>query len=345
MYSTCLYCNARLGTNDMVESFPVGRRLAFDAAKYRLWIVCLECRRWNLSPLEDRFEAIEACERLYRGTYVRVSTGNIGLARLRDGTTLVRIGAPLRPEFAAWRYAGEFFSRRTRSYVRVGATVAGAAGVSVGAGAALGPAATAVTGAFSVVAMPVLAMGMIATTALGGAMADDYFRFERILGRFRVGARKIIRVRAKHAHAIRLGFHRDDGASLGLQHDSGWATLEGQRAMHATSVLLASTNTDGGNTRTVQSAVDQIEQAGNSARYLTSASKRNGWRSSRTVSVLNRMRGHGAMNLSSTERLALEMAVHEEIERRAAEGELAELQTAWIEAEEIAGIVDGMLSI
>jgi hypothetical protein len=61
------------------------------------------------------------------------------------------------------------------------------------------------------------------------------------------------------------------------------------------------------------------------------------------VSVLNRMRGIGAMSLSVTERLALEMAVHEEIERRAAEGELAELHTAWVEAEEIAGIVDGML--
>jgi hypothetical protein len=50
------------------------------------------------------------------------------------------------------------------------------------------------------------------------------------------------------------------------------------------------------------------------------------------------------MNLSITERLALEMAMHEEIERRAAEGELAELHTAWIEAEEIASIVDNMLT-
>ena len=50
------------------------------------------------------------------------------------------------------------------------------------------------------------------------------------------------------------------------------------------------------------------------------------------------------MNLSVTERLALEMAVHEEIERRAAEGELAELQSAWVEAEEIASIVDHMLT-
>jgi hypothetical protein len=343
MYSTCLYCKAKLGSNDMLERFPVGRRLAFDTAKYRLWIVCLECRRWNLSPLEERYEAIEDCERLFRSTYARTSTGNIGLARLRDGTTLVRIGAPLRPEFAAWRYASEFFNRRTRAYARVGATVAGATAVSVGTGAVLGPAATAVTGAFSVVAAPVLAMGMIATTALGASMADDYFRFERILGRFRVGPKRVIRVRARHAQSIELGFADGDNATLGLQHDRGWSTLSGQRAMHATTVLLANTNTHGATARTVQSAVDQIERAGNSSRFLMSASRRNAWRGGRVVSVLNQIRGLGAMHLSPTERLALEMAIHEEIEHRAAEGELAELHTAWVEAEEIAGIVDGML--
>src|SRR5688572_16208529 len=114
MYSTCLYCGAKLGGNDMLERFPVGRRIAFDAPKSRLWVVCMGCTRWNLSPLEERFQAIEDCERLYRSTYVRVSTGHIGMARMKDGLDLVRIGAPLRPEFAAWRYAGEFFSRRNR---------------------------------------------------------------------------------------------------------------------------------------------------------------------------------------------------------------------------------------
>ena len=39
-------------------------------------------------------------------------------------------------------------------------------------------------------------------------------------------------------------------------------------------------------------------------------------------------------------RLALEMAMHEETERRALDGELALLATAWKEAEEIAAIAD-----
>jgi len=97
MYATCLFCNRPLGANESIEHFPVGRRLAFDSAKGRLWVVCPSCERWNLTPLEERWEAIEEAERLYRGTRLRVATDQIGLARLRDGTELVRIGEPLRP--------------------------------------------------------------------------------------------------------------------------------------------------------------------------------------------------------------------------------------------------------
>ena len=54
--------------------------------------------------------------------------------------------------------------------------------------------------------------------------------------------------------------------------------------------------------------------------------------------------GKGAMlTLLPTEvRLALEMASHEDSERRALEGELAALEDAWREAEEIASISDDM---
>ena len=88
----CLFCNNDLGHNEAVEHFPVGRRLAFDAAKGRLWVVCRKCERWNLTPLEERWEAIEECERAFRGTKLRVSTDEIGLAKLREGLELVRIG-------------------------------------------------------------------------------------------------------------------------------------------------------------------------------------------------------------------------------------------------------------
>ena len=116
MYSTCLFCQRDLGKSDAIEQFPVGRRLAFDPAKGRLWVVCRKCERWNLTPLEERWEAIEECERAYRGTTLRVSTAHIGLARLKEGMELVRIGAPQRPETAAWRYGDQFGRRRRRKY-------------------------------------------------------------------------------------------------------------------------------------------------------------------------------------------------------------------------------------
>ena len=91
MYSTCIFCNRSLGTNESIEIFPIGRRIAFDGAKGRLWVICRRCERWNLSPLEIRWEVIEECERRFRDTRLRVSTDNIGMARLRDGLELVRL--------------------------------------------------------------------------------------------------------------------------------------------------------------------------------------------------------------------------------------------------------------
>ena len=52
--------------------------------------------------------------------------------------------------------------------------------------------------------------------------------------------------------------------------------------------------------------------------------------------------GHILANLPHEVRLALEMASHEETERRALEGELALLEDAWQEAEEIAAISDDL---
>src|SRR6185437_5908054 len=55
MFASCLFCNSSLGANESIEAFPVGRRLAFDAKKGRLWVVCERCSRWNLSPVDARF--------------------------------------------------------------------------------------------------------------------------------------------------------------------------------------------------------------------------------------------------------------------------------------------------
>ena len=109
----------------------MGSRLAFDAARGRLWVVCRGCDRWNLSPLEERWEAIEAMERRFRDSRLRVSTDNVGLARLKESVDLIRIGEPQRPEMAAWRY-GDQFGRRRKRQILITGTVVGSAVAVVG---------------------------------------------------------------------------------------------------------------------------------------------------------------------------------------------------------------------
>ena len=82
-----------------------------------------------------RWESIEECERLFRDTRMRYATDSIGLAREREGTTLVRIGDPQRPEIAAWRYGDQFRQRRLKYTAIAAATAVGVGGIAI-----LGPA-------------------------------------------------------------------------------------------------------------------------------------------------------------------------------------------------------------
>jgi hypothetical protein len=337
MYSTCLICNQSLGANEAVEHFPVGRRLAFDAKKGRLWVVCHHCGRWNLSPLEERWEAIEECERSFRGTFVRVSTENIGLARMADHTELIRIGAPLRPEFAAWRYGQNFGKRRRQTHVVAGAGLAAAAVAGIVLGPALAPALT--TGAISIVAFPGLTTVMGVVPMVGVLAARDYVQHDRVVARL-AHDRRILTVRAKHLGSAQLETSRSGETRLAVQHETGWSEFDGMAAIHATGVLISGANRFGADHARVNDAVRQIERAGDAHGFLSAAATRTSWRSGRILSLVNSYRGLGAMRLSGTERLALEMAVHEEHERRALEGELALLEAAWRDAEEIAQIAD-----
>lgn len=338
MYSTCLICNQSLATNDAIEHFPIGRRLAFDSKKGRLWVVCHHCGRWNLSPLEERWEAIEECERSFRGTFVRVSTDNIGLAKMADATELIRIGSPLRPEFAAWRYGQNFGKRRRQTHVVAGAGLAAAAVAGIALGPTLAPALTA--GAISIVVVPGLTTVMGVIPMVGVLAARDYIQHDRVVARLTYD-RRILTVRAKHLGSAQLTTTRDGAETrLAVQHETGWAEFGGTAAIQATGVLISGANRFGAADARVNDAVRQIEQAGDAHGFLSAAAARTSWRSGRILSLVNSYRGLGAMRLSGTERLALEMAVHEEHERRALEGELSMLEAAWRDAEEIAQIAD-----
>ena len=42
MYSTCLFCHAKLGSNQVLESFPIGGRLAYDGENHRVRVLSSE---------------------------------------------------------------------------------------------------------------------------------------------------------------------------------------------------------------------------------------------------------------------------------------------------------------
>jgi len=328
MYSTCLYCMHPLGANEVLEHFPVGRRIAFDAAKGRLWVVCRKCARWNLSPLEERWEAIEDAERLFRDTRLRVSTDNIGLAKLSEGLELVRVGKPQRPEIAAWRYGDQFGRRRRRGLMTAGLIAVGGGTVLAG-GVALG-------------------MGVF-TGAQFGRLAWRFVEHGlpmETVARFRLGRGTLIKVQRRHLRATSFRVGDDGSLGLDLEHSLGELRLNGAEARRVASMILPAVSRLGGTRDEIQQAVERLERAGDAERYLAQAA-RHGERISRNARriVHERPDDHetGLLALSTPFALALEMALHEEQERRALEGELAELEAAWREAEEIGAIADSLL--
>ena len=322
MYQTCMFCNKPLGTNEVVEEFPVGRRLAFDSAKGRLWVVCRKCQRWNLAPIEERWEAVETCERLFRGTRIRTSSENIGLASHREGLELVRIGKPLRPEFAAWRYGGQFRTRYRRAalapFVGFGISIAIN---SLPLAIPTGLAATVLAGTFAW-----SRVRRVAKVRVGGHASEDRPVAPEDVAIFRVSALRSIRLLPAD-HESRFGIEVHKGKRT--------ARFLGENARRVASALIPKLNERGGSRRSVQHAVQEIESAGDSTRFLAEVGQRKTHQEARSPAYLRYM--------PRPTRLALEMALHEEQERRALEGELWILEQAWKEAEEIAAIADNLL--
>jgi hypothetical protein len=330
VYSTCLFCNQPLGANEALEAFPVGRRLAFDAVKGRLWVVCRRCERWNLTPLEERWEAIEQAERLYRDTRRRLATDEIGLARLADGTDLVRIGEPLRPEFAAWRYGDQFGKRRRRQMMIAGAGLAALGGLVIG-GVSFGVS----LGGFG---------WMITQFGRAAVQGGE----DTVVARVRAASGAVLPVRRRHLAESSLARGSDGTLAIELRYKNGQSRFEGPEALRIASLVVPAVNRFGGSKEAVAQAVSEIDREGGPERYVEQLARR--------AAVITAVRGKpdrrgrrgkigesGLYGLQPVDRLALEMSLHEEGERRAMAGELALLEHAWRDAEEIAAIADDLL--
>ena len=315
MFAHCIFCHADLGKNEAVEHFPVGRRLAFDGATGRLWVVCGSCSRWNLSPLEERWEAIEECERLFRDTRLRVSTDNIGLAKIREGMQLVRVGDPQRPEMAAWRYGEQFARRRRRYYMLVGGGVVAWAGLQW--------------------SLAGLGTAFIGYNWGGSLIRTGYERLTAIRVPRRHGDGTVL-VTTTTARKSRLYIEpQTDEVGLSIKTRSTVHLYSGVAALTHATKLFPKVNLKGAKKDELTNALDVLQRAAARGEPNLAGTILRTYRAAFSADA--------PIEKARPElRLALEMSLHEDSERAALEGELAALAERWREADEIAAISDNM---
>ena len=328
MYRHCIYCSADMGANQALESFPVGRTVAFDAGKGRLWAVCGKCSRWNLAPFEERWEPVEDAERLFRDARMRVQAENVGLAKLRDGTRLIRVGAAVPGELAAWRYGSTLEQRRKKYIVATGAVALGV---------------TAMFGGMMWVGVGGLFTQMM--LAWHGQLTQR--ELHRVPAEASPDGKPRI-IRRWHLEGARLDEDPSGDIALripGIAHvapktmftpesrddEKEVLVLSGQHARRALERSMVRVNAKGGKRRQLADAAGLVV-ASSPEEYIRQAA-RGGW-------YLGKVPGKEDRRLKTVGALALEMALHEEQERRALQGELSILEAAWRDAEPIADIAD-----
>jgi hypothetical protein len=326
LYTRCLVCASPFEPNEQLAHLANGTRLAFDPARGRLWVVCRSCRRWSLTPIEERWEALEELEKLSRDRAKLLSqTDNIAL--LRSGTLeIVRVGRAELTEEAWWRYGRELASRRQKwNQLGVAGTVAAGA-VMLGGWATGG---MTFFGAW-------LIMGHGKETVRDGAR---WLRFGSSAWRGDG------RCEACGHHFRTIPFAQR--ASLGLfpgeepgkpdlvarcprcgTYRGGGLRLQGRESERTLRRVLAYHHFAGASERRVISAARLIQEAG-SPQDLTRIVVKDG----RRLGDIQRTGG-----------IALEIAVNEASEQRLLELELAELEAHWKREEELAEIVDGELT-
>ncbi len=318
----CIFCHGPLPPNDALEHFPLGSRVAYDPDRGRLWAVCGSCARWNLAPIEERWEALEELERGWRDHgRVLASTDTIALIRI-PGLDVVRVGGASLPEEAWWRYGADMVRRRSRYRAL---QWAGRAATLVAWGAT--------GGAFYVFG----AGNSLNRVARWYRFGSSAWRGETRCGTcgsplyhltFRQIRRLYLTKDADGDPALHLRCSRCGSSRTGGEH-----RIEGVEADHLLRRVVTYHHFSGASERQVSNATAYIDRLGSPA-ALTSHLLASGLRMD--ALLLDRER--------RTQAVALEIALNDENERLLLGMELGELEARWREEEEIAAIVDGELT-
>jgi hypothetical protein len=253
-----------------------------------------------------------------------------------SGLDLVRIGRPVLPEFAAWRYGDQLLRRRAWSGPRkAGRALAVPGAIAAGTliAASLGPA-----GAFAWACGAALLLhqhrrrpALSIPLGQGGALA---------LAREQIQSAELIRAEDESEQwAMWVGCELDHAPpDARLEFTAAGeprALLIGGDGRTAAALILPFLNPLGGDTRMVQAAVGWLQAVGGPYQALRAFAR------SRLVRAPLDNTGRTLVSLHPEARLALEMALHEEEEQRALRGELTILRWAWQREELVAAIADG----
>ncbi|MCL4864677.1 MAG: hypothetical protein KJZ47_02210, partial [Gemmatimonadales bacterium] len=148
---------------------------------------------------------------------------------------------------------------------------------------------------------------------------------------------RLLVVRGTAFQAAKFRGDQDTGLpSLELKVKGKQERFAGDEALRLAGRLLPAINVSGGGRKAVQAAVQSLDASRGSAGYLEEF-----FAGSPATGKTGKFKPVSA--LPAPDRLALEMALHEEAERRAIQGELGVLKAAWEEAEAIASIADRLL--
>ena len=318
MFSRCIFCHTAFSANEAFAHVPLGTRLAYDPARGRLWIVCSGCQRWTLTPIEERWEALEEVERAVtdRGRLLS-QTENIALIRVPP-VDIVRVGRARLVEEAWWRYGRELQQRNTVyrrvNWLQTGASVV--VGMSIGWWFAMFSHDTDVFNntrrwlRFGTVAW----RGSVECSNCGAPLKEIPFdKSERLV--------------LHNAH--------DGGVAIGRRCRrcrAGYQLIEGAPAHHTLRRVLAYQHFSGASEKRVRAATDRIDHAGSPELLVQTLAQ--------SRPAIRDLRGKKAR----TDAIALEIALNDAVERTMLEVQLRDLEAHWRAEEELAAIVDGELT-
>ena len=325
MLKQCIFCSNPLGANESVERFPVGKRVAFDNKRGRLWAICSACHRWNLAPIEERWEALEDLEKLTRDRGRLLSqTENIALVRAED-IELVHVGrAPLAEE-AWWRYGRELMRRRRQNFINQAAHVAILGGFAALSG---------FSGLF-------FASDPVGHTRRWLRFGKTAWRGEKQCPRCGTPLTAMSFARSRYLQLHPTYNQQDAWTQTGFEVElrckrcgffnrDGGFVFAGDDATRLIRRVTAYYNYQGARDTVIKDAVADIDRAGSPQHLLQDlARKRYQIRSGRKQRDVA---------------IALEISVNDETERELLQMELKALEDRWREEEELAAIIDGELT-